>query len=77
MNVIKRRGSILEGSSLDPDASAESDAAAWGTSTSIRARAAEQLLRAARLLDMAEPVTERRADLCRQMRAEAAKLLSE
>jgi hypothetical protein len=75
LHIIRDQGSILEGSSLDP--AVETEAGDREVATSQHARAAEQLLKASRLLEKLGPVDEDRRALVNQMRAEAGKLLRE
>ncbi|TWU47413.1 hypothetical protein Poly51_52130 [Rubripirellula tenax] len=82
LGVIKSQGSILDGSILD-DRTTNTDPGRRLTSRTRqsvdvdrRAVAAEQLLRAARLLLAADPTSESGVRLVAQMRREAVKLLS-
>jgi hypothetical protein len=83
LEVIRDRGSILDGSSFDPRA--DPDRAPRrrhdlvGTSTGRhvdRVRLAELLLKSARLLEQVEPVDETRRELVNRMRLETVRLLS-
>ncbi|QDT03649.1 hypothetical protein K227x_20330 [Rubripirellula lacrimiformis] len=88
-NVIRDRGSILDGSILDDSADQESQTEVRnrggskkthsvsdrGSAVHRRAVAAEQLLRAARLLVRVDG-EDAQNDLVRQMRSEAARLLA-
>jgi hypothetical protein len=87
LGVIKSRGSILDGSSLDPDAplsdppaSGQQSAAAKHPSDSTdreKSRAAELLLKTARKLEEIRPGNRSRREMVKKMRSEAVKLLSE
>lgn len=86
IQIIRQRGSILEGSLLDDDITADSetetttDADADRDPIKIRndrAKVAEQLLRSSRLLLELGPATAERTELVKRMRAEAAGLLAE
>jgi hypothetical protein len=74
LQVIKQRGSVLDGSVLDaePDQSPAPPAKAFTATL-----AAEQLLKAARLLEKTGPLDQDRAELVKSMRAEAVQLLTE
>ncbi len=90
LEVIKQRGSILDGSSLDDqppklvrpstiNATSNStiDSQSSSASASTKAFVAEQLLKTSRMLEsVANPDRQRKA-LIQQMRGEAVKLLSE
>ncbi len=76
LGIIKQRRSILEGSSLDPIHN-DSETKGGPHSVSKMALAAEQMLKAARLLENVGTPDQDRADLVKRMRAEAVKLLSE
>ncbi len=76
LGIIKQRRSILQGSSLDPIDS-DSETTGGPHSVSKMALAAEQILKAARLLENVGRPDQGRADLVKRMRAEAVKLLSE
>lgn len=89
IEIVRRRGSILDGSILDgsvldvPNPASEATGPAPPSPPSIesravetRALAAEQLLRAARLLMHAGDADESRRDLVARMRSEAVKLLT-
>lgn len=81
IDLVRRRGSILDGSVLDspemrPKAAASGLVSQPPHSIESRALAAEQLLRAARLLMHAGDVDECRRDLVARMRSEAVKLLT-
>jgi hypothetical protein len=76
LGIIKQRRSILEGSSLDP-IDIDSETTEKPGSVSKMALAAEQILKAARLLENVGRPDQDRADLVKRMRAEAVKLLSE
>jgi hypothetical protein len=79
LGIIRKRGSVLDGSSLDQPSS-ESQSTVT-SNPSRRAYAAEQLLKSARLLERIDSLDASeqasRVDLIRKIRAEAAKLLSE
>ncbi|EMI18910.1 secreted protein [Rhodopirellula maiorica SM1] len=75
LGIIKSRGSILDGSSLDP--ALETPAATAGIDRDANARAAESLLRSARLLSEIEPRDSARTELVAKMRHEAWRLLGE
>ena len=75
LGIIKSRGSILDGSSLDP--ALEHPGSAAGTDRDSNARAAESLLRSARLLNQIEPRDSARTELVAKMRYEAWRLLGE
>ena len=75
LGVIKSRPSILDNSSLDPNA--RSGQTNGPNTISKKAHTAEQLLKASRLLEGVGPDDENRSDLVHRMRAEAEKLLSE
>ena len=89
LGIIRQRGSLLEGSSLDPTAGADRQNAPpsghRATAGPTRnAYVAEQLLKASRLLesvtageDAGLAAEADRAALVKRMRAEAVKLLSE
>jgi len=72
LQVIRQRGSILDGSVLD-DRQERPAAAARDR----QALVAEQLLKASRLLQSLEQPDQSRSELIRDMRAEAGKLLSD
>lgn len=72
LNLIQKRGSILDGSSLDTETEPTEVDARRG-----KARAAEQLLKSARLLEVLSSEDPHRSKLIDRMRAEAAKLLTE
>ena len=76
LGVIKQRRSILDGSSLD-FLDSDSETTGGPHSVSGMALAAEQMLKAARLLEKVGTADQDRADLVKRMRAEAVKLLSE
>jgi hypothetical protein len=76
LGIIKQRRSILQGSSLDP-INSDSQTTGGRHSVSKMALAAEQVLKAARLLENVGRPDQGRADLVKRMRAEAVKLLSE
>jgi len=75
IGVIQERRSVLEGSSLDP--SVGNTKATPIAARSKRAHAAEQLLRASRLLEELDATDQERTDLVHRMRAEAVKVLLE
>ena len=75
LEVIRSRGSILDGTTLDPVASRNDNPTSLSR-ISARARASEQLLKAARLLESIGHTNPRQAELVGEMRAEAARLLS-
>tara|TARA_R110002073_G_scaffold7747_5_gene43676 strand:- start:8987 stop:9520 length:534 start_codon:yes stop_codon:yes gene_type:complete len=75
LGIIKSRGSILDGSSLDPALDTPTSAA--GNDRDASARAAESLLRSARLLNRIEPRDSARTELVEKMRHEAWRLLGE
>ncbi len=75
IGIIKQRGSVLDGSSLDPDAVATAESTT--ETNSARAHVAEQLLKASRMLEQVRGPGDRRAELIGQMRDEARQLLSE
>ena len=74
LDVIKQRGSILAGSSLDDRATPPRHTE---DSASRKALVAEQLLKASRLLRSLGDPDKNRSTLIDQMRREAKKLLSE
>jgi hypothetical protein len=74
IGVINQQGSILDGSSLDDRPIPDLDRTSSETS---RAIAAEQLLKASRLLEKLGRSDKSRRVLVKQMRGEAAKLVSE
>ena len=74
LKVIKRQGSIIDGSILDDSADPES---AVPVKTNQNALVAEQLLKASRMLERLERTSTKRKDLIKRMRAEAANLLTE
>lgn len=74
LDLIKQRGSILDGTSLDVDAIASSDSAS-DENIESRCSAAEALLRAARLLDQVTGKDANRKQLVKAMRREAARCL--
>ena len=65
LEIIQQRGSILDGSSLDPTAGEAKSS--QGNEVSQNAYAAEQLLRAARLLEGLGEVDRKRAELVAKM----------
>ncbi|TWU55310.1 hypothetical protein [Rubripirellula reticaptiva] len=75
LQVIKSQGSVLDGSVLDA-----SDLPAGNRRANVsahhRAVVAEQLLRSARMLFETGPIDDSRGELIRQMRSEAARLLT-
>ncbi|GAA5510360.1 hypothetical protein [Novipirellula caenicola] len=75
LGIIKSRGSILDGSSLDPALDAATGPA--GNDREASVRAAESLLRSARLLSQIEPQDSARTELVAKLRYEAWRLLSE
>ncbi len=77
LGVIRQRRSILDGSSLDFSIDGDAETTGGPTSSSSMALAAEQMLKAARLLEKVGASDQDRADLVKRMRAEAVKLLSE
>ncbi|WP_372717546.1 hypothetical protein [Novipirellula sp.] len=85
LGIIKSRGSILDGSSLDPaldtpTSTAGNDREASAREASAReasARVAESLLRSARLLNRIKPRDSARTELVEKMRHEAWHLLGE
>lgn len=76
IGLIKKKGSILDGSSLDPNQDSAEKVTTAGL-ISRKAHAAEQLLRASRLLSQFDSNDPSRLELVNQMRAEAVKLLTE
>jgi hypothetical protein len=74
IGIIKRRGSILDGSSLDTNVVIEHRRT---NGNSKQAYVAEQLLKSSRLLEGIGSSDTNRADLVNKMRAEAVRLLSE
>ena len=77
--VLRERGSILEGSSLDPallEDGSESSSETEEMTESKRAFAAELLLRSSRTLEQIGPLDKTRQELVAKMRGEAARLLS-
>jgi hypothetical protein len=76
IGIIKKQGSILDGSVLDPRRSGD-ETNSSSEDRSKKAFAAEQMLKASRWLENIGPADSDRADLVNRMRAEAAKLLSE
>ncbi|MFK8110799.1 MAG: hypothetical protein AB8B91_01275 [Rubripirellula sp.] len=77
LQVIQRRGSILDGSILDESPEQPSLSGQAAATVSAKAFAAEQLLKAARLVEKVDAENAKRVQLVSQMRAEARKLLSE
>ena len=88
LRVLRQRGSVLRGSSLDSDPVANpsldddpmdetsaGDVRSQRDPLEVRARAAESLLRAARLLSAVEPQDDIRRELVANMRREAVELL--
>ncbi len=73
LQIIKRRGSILDGSTLADRESSHPDKNM--KTTTERARVAESLLRSARLLERLPDGGADRADLINSMRSEAANVL--
>ena len=73
LNVIKQRGSVLDGSSLD----VTTDAITQPADETKKAHVAEQLLKSARMLEAIGDSGRQRSLLIRQIRSEARKLLSE
>lgn len=73
LDLIKQRGSVLDGSSLDERIPGATGA---GPESDRNALVAEQLLKAARLLRSLNDPDERRTTLIRQLRREAEILLS-
>lgn len=76
LGLIKQRRSILKGSSLDP-ANSDREATSGPHAESEVAWVAEQMLKAARLLESIGAPDQGRSDLVQRMRDEAGKLLSE
>ena len=84
LQILKKRGSILDGSVLDPDAPVETEESlldlrtSKGTPTVQRraAYAAESLLRSARLLEAFDSKDIAHQNLVRLMRREAARILT-
>ena len=74
LQIIKKRGSILDGSSLDLRSEAAADRSPERTNKNLTA---ERLLKAARLLEQIEPQDHARRQLIREMRRETVRLLSE
>ena len=75
LDVLKERGSILDGSVLDRET--EPPKTNFSSDVDARARAAELLLRASRILGTINPIDDQRSDLIEKMRAESARLLSQ
>ncbi len=78
LKVIRNRGSVLDGSSLDVETIENTENKSTGTQTSDRNHnvfTAECMLRSARLLSQAKPLDETRKRLVIQMREEARRLL--
>lgn len=76
LEIIKKQGSILDDTAFDPRA--DEDAVGQKvTSESQRAHAAEQLLKASRLLERLDSGDSSRCELVNRMRAQAVELLSE
>ena len=74
IQIIKRQGSVLDGSSLDEDQPSKRVVA---DPVDRRALVAEQLLKSARMLSVLEQPDDDRRKLIRRMRSEAASLLTE
>lgn len=74
LDIIKKRGSILDGSTLDDRTDETVTASA---DASLNAMVAEQLLKTSRLLQSIGGQDKMRVDLVKRMRTEAARLLSE
>ncbi len=74
LDIIKKRGSILDGSALDDRTDETVTASA---DASRNAMVAEQLLKTSRLLQSIGGQDKMRVDLVKRMRTEAARLLSE
>ena len=79
IDIIKQRGSVLDGSVLDGSSLDEGSAGQdkQTVDRSDRAAVAEQLLKASRLLERLGEADRSRRLLIKQIRDEAAKLLSE
>ncbi|TWU24947.1 hypothetical protein Pla52o_12440 [Novipirellula galeiformis] len=77
LGLIQSRGSILDGSSLDPAMETPLASEQGPSDLDNRARAAECLLRSARLLQRLGPPSASRNELVTKMRHEAGRLLTE
>ena len=85
LQIIEQRGSVLDGSSLDPKADESAAENGPGTTTDAndadqaasKTRTAERLLKAARCLEEIQPLDETRRELVNRMRRETVRLLSE
>jgi len=90
LDVIRKQGSVLRGSELDPESDLPSIPLNDGFQSQERSRpspssesnrthssylVAEQLLRSARALESLDGMTDRRSELIHGMRSQAAKLL--
>ncbi|MGB7344138.1 MAG: hypothetical protein WBD20_07985 [Pirellulaceae bacterium] len=79
LKVLKQRGSVLDGSSLDKELDISSDGSSTRKavpSVSQKAHAAESLLRASRLLENLGKLTDEQSELIQQMRHQSLLLLS-
>lgn len=76
LDVIQARGSVLRGSALEAPVAVRGGLGPEGTAARARAVAAEQLLKAARLLEALETPSSARGDLIGRMRNEAASVLA-
>ena len=81
LEIIKRNGSVLDGSELESVESELDSNRGLGKPASDsrpnRARAAESLLKTARRLERIEPLDKTRCELVNQMRREAVRLLTQ
>lgn len=75
--IFSRQGSVLDGSSLDPDLEFGTKASEASAGDSERAFAAEMLLKSSRKLEGIGPADKTRQELVAKMRSEAVRLLSE
>ena len=80
LDVLKKRGSILDGSSLDSELAGDTESAqtsvAAGSSKAKQARVCESLLKSARLMEKLGKLSAEQRDLVAQMRQQAGQLLT-
>ncbi len=76
LQILQKQGSVLDGSILEPAAD-EGIPEKRPQSASVKARAAECLLKAARVLEKIDPADKTRRDLVNQMRRESVRLLTQ
>lgn len=78
LDLIGERGSVLEGSVLDDNlVDPSTGKTTFKSSDSVKARTAEQLLKASRMLEDLPSQDRTRIELVNKMRQEAVKLLTE